>query len=157
MTVGHSVICARVVLDRQGEGVLGVARTSAKAAELVAERRRDVVLVDMALGDECGLDRARLLTRRGSADAPAVIFISVYSPCDLAELIATSPEAGFLPKSDLSANAPRQIVASCGRATAGGHLAGKVTDRLEILPRWLPYACPPRDSAAVGPGDIFRE
>ena len=82
----------------------------------MAELRPDVVLVDMTLGDECGLDLARLLARRDSADAPVVILISAYSPCDVAELIAASPAAGFLPKSDVSSDAIRQIVASSGRA-----------------------------------------
>jgi DNA-binding NarL/FixJ family response regulator len=117
--------CARVHLERQGERVLGVAGTSAEAVKLVAELRPDVVLVDMALGDECGLELAQLLAPQGCADAPVVILISAYSPLDVAELIAASPAAGFVPKSDLSSDAIRQIVASSGRATAEGHLAGK--------------------------------
>jgi CheY-like chemotaxis protein len=116
---------ARVLLERQGERVLGVACTSAEAVKLVAELRPDVVLVDMTLGDECGLDLAQLLAQPGCATAPVVILISAYSPCDVAELIAASPAAGFLPKPDLSADAIRQIVASSARASAGGHLAGK--------------------------------
>jgi DNA-binding NarL/FixJ family response regulator len=116
---------ARVHLERQGERVLGVAGTSAEAVKLVAELRPDVVLVDMALGDECGLELAQLLAPRGCSDAPVVILISAYSPLDVAELIAASPAAGFVPKSDLSSDAIRQIVASSGRAAAGGHLAGK--------------------------------
>jgi DNA-binding NarL/FixJ family response regulator len=118
--------CARVHLERQGERVLGIARTSAEALELVAAVQPDVVLVDMALGDECGVDLARLLARRGSTDGPVVILISAYSPYDVAELIAASPAAGFLPKSELSSDAIRQIVASSGRASAGGRLAGKI-------------------------------
>jgi DNA-binding NarL/FixJ family response regulator len=115
IAIGHSLI-ARVVLERQGERVLAVACTSAEAVELVAELRPGVVLVDIALGNECGLDLARLLARDGTADAPLVILISAYSPCDIADLIAASPVAGFLPKSDLSSDAMRQIVASSGRA-----------------------------------------
>jgi CheY-like chemotaxis protein len=116
---------ARVLLERQGERVLGIAFTSAEAVKLVAELRPDVVLVDMTLGDECGLDLARMLAQRGCADAPVVILISAYSPCDVAELVAASPAAGFLPKPDLSADAIRQIVASSDRASAGRRLAGK--------------------------------
>jgi DNA-binding NarL/FixJ family response regulator len=117
--------CASVHLERQGERVLGVAGTSAEALELIARLRPDVVLVDMALGDECGLDLARLLAQPDCAQAPVVILISAYSPLDVAELIAASPAAGFVPKSELSSDAIRQIVTSSGRATAGGHLAGK--------------------------------
>jgi DNA-binding NarL/FixJ family response regulator len=93
--------------------------------KLVADLQPDVVLVDMALGDECGLDLAQLLARLGSASAPVVIMISAYSPCDVAELVAASPAAGFLPKSDLSSAAIRQIVSSSRGAAAGGHLAGR--------------------------------
>ena len=116
---------ARALLERQGERVLGCACTSAEAVELVAKLRPDIVLVDMALGEECGLDLAQLLAGDGSSDAPVVILISAYSPCDITELIAASPAAGFLPKSDLSADAIRQIVVSNGRLSADGELAGK--------------------------------
>jgi len=117
--------CVRLHLERQGERVLGVAYTSAEALKLVTEMQPDVVLVDMALGDECGLDLAKLLAERDCADSPVVILISAYSPRDVAELIAASPAAGFLPKSDLSADAIRQIVSECGRASARSRLAGK--------------------------------
>lgn len=111
---------ARDLLERQGERVLGTACTSAEAMELAAALRPDIVLVDIALGDECGLDLARLLAGDGNGDAPVVILISAYAPCDVAELIAASPAAGFLPKSHLSADAIRQIVISSGRVSAWG-------------------------------------
>ena len=109
---------ARGLLERQGERVLGTACTSAEAMELAAELRPDIVLVDIALGDECGFRLARLLAGDGNGDAPVVILISAYAPCDVAELIAASPAAGFLPKSDLSSDAIRQIVMSSGRGRA---------------------------------------
>jgi CheY-like chemotaxis protein len=109
---------ARALLERQGERVLGTACTSAEALELVAELRPDIVLVDIALGDECGFDLARLLAGDGTEAGPVVILISAYAPCDVAELIAASPAAGFLPKSDLSADAIRHIVTSSDRVSA---------------------------------------
>jgi DNA-binding NarL/FixJ family response regulator len=115
---------ARGLLERQGERVLGTACTSADAVELARELQPEVVLVDLALGDECGLDLARLLAGDGSGKAPVVILISACSPCDVAELIAASPAAGFLPKSDLSSDAIRSIVASCGRICGGSQSAG---------------------------------
>ena len=111
---------ARGLLERQGERVLGTACTSAEALALTAELRPDVVLVDMALGDESGLDLAQLLAGGCSCKAPVVILISAYSPSDVAELIAASPAAGFLPKSDLSSDAIRQIVMSSGGICACG-------------------------------------
>jgi hypothetical protein len=54
------------------------------------------------------------LTRRldghNEAADPVVILMSTYSEADFAELIAESPAAGFLPKSELSADAIRRIV-----------------------------------------------
>jgi DNA-binding NarL/FixJ family response regulator len=87
--------------------------------ELADELRPEVVLVDLALGDEWGLDLARLLAGDGRSKAPVVIVISAYSPCDIAELIAASPAAGFLPKSDLSSDAIRQIVGNSRGISAG--------------------------------------
>jgi CheY-like chemotaxis protein len=114
--------CARLLLERQGARVVGVASTSAEAVELVSALRPDVVLVDLMLGEESGLDVARLLAPDGSDDAPAVILISAYSPVDVVELLTTSPAAGFLPKSDLSADAIRRIVGGrhimCGDSLA---------------------------------------
>jgi two-component system, NarL family, nitrate/nitrite response regulator NarL len=40
-----------------------------------------------------------------------VILISTHAEADLADLIAASPAAGFLPKAELSAKAIRRIVA----------------------------------------------
>jgi DNA-binding NarL/FixJ family response regulator len=117
---------ARLLLERQGIRVVGVAFNSAQAVELVARLRPDVVLVDIALGDECGLDLARRLAGDGCDGAPVVILISAYSRADVAELISASPAAGFLPKSDLSSDAISQLVnGSGGRASAGCHLGRK--------------------------------
>jgi DNA-binding NarL/FixJ family response regulator len=80
---------------RPSDQALGLACTSAEAVALVAELRPDVVLVDLALGDESGLDVARLLAAECGNAAPAVILISARSPADVTELMATSPPAGF--------------------------------------------------------------
>jgi len=113
---------ARLLLERQGVRVVGAACTSAGAVELVADLHPDVVLVDLMLGDESGLDLARLLARR-AGDAPAVILISACSRVDVEELMATTPASGFLPKSELSADAIRRILAD--DRTRGGSLAMK--------------------------------
>jgi len=87
---------------------------------LAAELRPDVVLVDMALGDECGLDLAQLLGGDRSGGAPVVILIPAYAPCDVAALMAASPVAKFSPKSDLSSYGIYRIITGSGRASAGG-------------------------------------
>jgi DNA-binding NarL/FixJ family response regulator len=101
----------RVLLERQGVSVVGVASTVAKALERVEQLRPEVVLVDIALGGESGFEVARRLAGL-NANAPAVVLISTHGEAEFAELIAESPAAGFLPKADVSAQAIRRIVAA---------------------------------------------
>ena len=66
---------ARLLLEREGVAVVGVATTSAQALRLEQELRPDVVLVD------------------------------IHAQSEYAEEIAASPAAGFIPKAQLSASA----------------------------------------------------
>jgi len=100
----------RVLLEREGLSVAGVASTSAEALGLFETLHPDVVLVDIFLGEESGLDLARHLAEDGQGDPATVILISTHSEDDLADIIAASPAAGFLPKTELSAKAIRRIV-----------------------------------------------
>jgi DNA-binding NarL/FixJ family response regulator len=99
---------ARLLLEREGLAVVGVATTSADAVRLEKQLRPDVVLVDIRLGDESGFDLARRLSSR-------VILVSTHDQSEYAEQIAASPAAGFIPKARLS-----------GPAVL--HLAGAATD-----------------------------
>ena len=98
---------ASVLLEREGMSVAGVASTGADALRQVESLRPEVVLVDVFLGDESGLELAKRLDREGNA---TVILISTHAEADIAELIAGSPAAGFLPKSELSADAIRHLL-----------------------------------------------
>jgi DNA-binding NarL/FixJ family response regulator len=89
---------ARLLLEREGMPVVGVATTSADALRLEEQLRPNVVLVDIRLGDESGFELARRL--RGT-----VILISTQAQSEYAEEIAASPAAGFIPKAELSASA----------------------------------------------------
>jgi DNA-binding NarL/FixJ family response regulator len=97
---------ARTVLQREGLTIAGVASTSAEAVREAEALRPDVVLVDVSLGDESGIELARRLVA-GRARGATVILISTRSEADLADLVALTPVAGFLSKSDLSADAVR--------------------------------------------------
>jgi DNA-binding NarL/FixJ family response regulator len=92
--------------------VVGTARTSAEALRQVAEQRPDIVLVDINLGEESGLELARKLVERFPQLASGVVLISTRAEQDLSALIKASPAAGFLPKTQLSARAVRELVAS---------------------------------------------
>ncbi len=94
---------ASLLLEREGVTVAGVASSTAEALARARVLRPDVILVDIGLGDESGFDLARLLARDGQGGGAAVILISVGAEADYAELIAESPAAGFLAKSELSA------------------------------------------------------
>jgi DNA-binding NarL/FixJ family response regulator len=103
---------ARGLLEGQGVDVVGVASTSAEALRRVEELRPDVTLLDLDLGGESGLELARRL--HGRAGPAPLILISTHAEQDYAELIAASPAIGFLPKTALSADAIRGLLAGHG-------------------------------------------
>ena len=90
--------------------VLGVVSNSAEALRQARALRPDVILVDIGLGEESGFDLAQLLAQDGQGGGAKVILISARAEADYAELIAESPAAGFLVKSELSAQAINRIL-----------------------------------------------
>jgi DNA-binding NarL/FixJ family response regulator len=101
---------ARMLLEREGLTVAGGASTCADALRQAKALRPDVILVDISLGKESGFDLARLLVEDGHGGDAAVVLISTLAEEDVADLIAASPAAGFIPKTELSASAIRRIV-----------------------------------------------
>jgi len=101
---------ARMLLEREGLTVAGVATTSREAFRQVKTLRPDVVLVDISLGEENGFDLARHLMEDGFGAQATVVMISTRAEEDVADLLAESPAAGFVPKAELSAAAIRRIV-----------------------------------------------
>lgn len=101
---------ARALLEREGLMVAGVASTGAEALRQAEDLRPDVVLVDIALGEESGIDLARRLVRSDRDSGPVVILISTRAYEDVADLIAESPATGFVSKAELSAGLIRRIV-----------------------------------------------
>jgi CheY-like chemotaxis protein len=101
---------AGVLLERQGLRIVGAAGTSAEALQREQELRPDVVLVDITLAGESGFELARRLAEDGRGRAISVILVSTHAEADFADLIAESPALGFLPKSELSADAIRRLV-----------------------------------------------
>ena len=93
---------ARLLLEREGVAVVGVATTSAEALRLEEELRPDVVLADIRLGRESGFDLARRLSG-------TVILISTHAESEYADEIAGSPAAGFISKAQLSGPAVLRI------------------------------------------------
>jgi DNA-binding NarL/FixJ family response regulator len=92
------------LLEHQGMRVVGTATTGDEAVRGVAELRPDVTLVDIDLGAESGFDVVRRLE-----DATTVL-TSTHDPADYADLIEESRAAGFVPKSQLSAEAIMDLI-----------------------------------------------
>jgi CheY-like chemotaxis protein len=98
------------VLERGGIAVVGVASSIAEALHSAAQLHPDVILVDVDLGGEDGFDLAEQLHNGEALGNPAVILISTHAQQDFAELIASSPALGFVPKAALSASAIRGVL-----------------------------------------------
>jgi CheY-like chemotaxis protein len=96
---------ARLLLEREGLSVVGVASTIEDALARTEELRPDAVLVDITLAGESGFELSRRLAAQDPAAAHAVILISTHAEEDFADLIADCPAAAFLAKSELSADA----------------------------------------------------
>jgi DNA-binding NarL/FixJ family response regulator len=101
---------ARVLLEQGGIRVVGSASTSADGLRLAEQLRPDVILVDIGLGNESGFALARRLADQVDGDGTAIILVSTHAESDLEELIADSPAIGYLPKSELSAEAIRRTL-----------------------------------------------
>jgi two-component system, NarL family, nitrate/nitrite response regulator NarL len=99
---------AERLLSVGGVSVVGTARSGSEAVRLAEELRPDVALVDIDLGGESGLDVARDLA--ALVPAPVVVLISTHTETDVSEMVATSPAAGFIPKSRLDAAAVRALL-----------------------------------------------
>jgi two-component system, NarL family, nitrate/nitrite response regulator NarL len=105
------VATARRLLEREGLEVVGTASTGDAAVEKARQLAPIVALVDIHLGAESGFDVVRRILE-GQHDHTQAILISSYAPEDFADLIAESPAAGFVSKSQLSAAAILEILGS---------------------------------------------
>ena|ERR1700729_2567821 len=96
---------AQRTLQREGFCVVGVATTATDALDLVSAHSAELLLLDMDLGADSGLDLLARLARESRLSAMRVILISAHDEADFAELIDSSSAAGFVAKAQLSANA----------------------------------------------------
>ena len=99
---------AAALLEREGLTVVGVASNGSEALMRARELHPDVILVDIALGAESGLELAGRLVG-ADPDGARVILISTHAEADFADLIDATPAVGFVPKSKLSAGAVRRL------------------------------------------------
>ena len=93
---------ASALLESQGIEIVGTATNGEQALELAASLRPGVVLVDVVLGDESGIELADLLIAR--VPSMVVVLVSSHDREDFGDLIERSAAAGFIPKRGLSAD-----------------------------------------------------
>jgi DNA-binding NarL/FixJ family response regulator len=112
--------------------VVGEAENSRQAQEMVARLAPDVVLMDIAMGDENGIEATRAIKRK--TPAVAIIILSLYDDVQYIEAAVEAGAAGYFLKTvngpDLAAavrNAHR------GDTVLSPEVAGKVFRQL--LPR----------------------
>jgi len=96
---------ASALLESQGMTIVAVASSGEDARRRLDETQPDLVLVDIDLGEESGLDLVRSIVHGERPDPPRVILISAYPEDDIVDLLDASPAVGFLSKSSLSAAA----------------------------------------------------
>jgi DNA-binding NarL/FixJ family response regulator len=94
---------ARILLERAGYAVVGEAANGASAIRAARDSSPEVVLLDIQLPDIDGFRVARRLCSRPAG--PSVVLTSTRDACDYGERIRKSCALGFLPKSELSAEA----------------------------------------------------
>jgi two-component system response regulator EvgA len=80
----------------------------------VTDTHPEVLLLDVGLPDMSGIDVARRL--QSLPTAPTVVLVSTHDAADYADLMEGSGAAGFLPKSELSADALERLL-SDGRSS----------------------------------------
>ena len=110
---------ARALLEHEGVSVVAVASTGEEALARAEKLRPDVMLVDIDLGGDSGFAVVRRLVDEGGVDARSLILISTHAREEFADLIETSPAAGFVSKSELSADAIRALLSDNGSIGSG--------------------------------------
>ncbi|MEA2335610.1 MAG: hypothetical protein QOG40_2100 [Solirubrobacteraceae bacterium] len=95
---------ARLMLEAAGFEVVGEAEDGGAALAAARRLRPELVLLDVRLPDIDGFEVTRRLLDVGEA-APQIVLVSSHDSSDLGEAVGASGARGFVPKSDLSAEA----------------------------------------------------
>jgi DNA-binding NarL/FixJ family response regulator len=99
---------ARRMLEADGYEVVGEAPDGTSAIAAARELQPDVVLLDVRLPDLDGFQVAEQMAANGAA--PAIVLTSSRDRSDFDYEIDAGPAQGFIPKSELSAEAITLLV-----------------------------------------------
>ncbi len=99
---------ARQLLEEEGFQVVGEAANAASGIAAARALRPDLVLLDVRLPDLDGVEASKRIA--GLNGGSAIVLTSTCDISDLAGALAESPARGFIPKSELSAEALRQLL-----------------------------------------------
>jgi len=94
---------ARRMLEADGYEVVGEAADGTSAIDATRELQPDLVLLDIRLPDVDGLQVAERLAANGAA--PAIVLTSSRERSDFGAEIDAGSAHGFIPKSELTAEA----------------------------------------------------
>jgi DNA-binding NarL/FixJ family response regulator len=99
---------ARALLEFDGYEVIGEASDAASGLREARRLGPAIVLLDVGLPDESGLDLAARLV--ADPEAPAVVLVSSRDRSELGPLVERSGARGFITKAELSAAALERIL-----------------------------------------------
>lgn len=95
---------ARRMLEADNYEVVGEARDGGAALAAAQQLRPDLVLLDVRLPDVDGFEVTRRLLD-ACGPTPQIVLVSSHDSTDLGDEIGASGARGFVPKSELSAEA----------------------------------------------------
>lgn len=105
------------LLVRDGFAVVGRAHHSGEALQVIVETRPDLVLIDLYLGEDSGVELVTEIVDLGLAAQTFLLLVSSCAAADLHEIFAASAAHAYLSKADLSGGAIRGLLRGARRKT----------------------------------------
>jgi DNA-binding NarL/FixJ family response regulator len=109
---------ARELLEAEGFEVVGEAVDAASGIEATRTLHPDIVLLDVQLPDVDGIEASAQISAVNGETV--IVLISACDPVDFSRALLESPAVGFIPKSELSGDALRELVAKARPRSPNG-------------------------------------
>jgi DNA-binding NarL/FixJ family response regulator len=128
----------RILIGKYPEAVFAEAQTAREALDQASKGRWDVILLDISLPDQSGLDVLKQL--KEFQPAAKVLILTMHPEDQYAVRVLKSGASGYLTKETAST----EVVQAVARVIAGGRyvsaaLAEKLADDLNVPPRQAPH------------------